>query len=190
MTPPDTAYLPPPLPEPVVVAPEPAPPAAAQTVDVTQCGVSRPLTATNDGSAVLGEYPWHALILQANGSLTCSGALVTDKMVLTSFHCVRGVNPTSLRVRLGELRIGSAEEALPHYELGVAAVNGHPSFQEGSLFNDVAVLLLDQPVTFSQHIGSICLPQFPQYGEQLSQCVVSGWGQETLAGNLMSLICR
>ena len=93
------------------------------------------------------------------------------------------LNPADLRVRLGELRIGSNEESLAYHEVAVVAINGHPSFQEGSLFNDAAVLLLQDSVPFNQHIGPICLPQSQ---ETMTQCVVSGWGQDTLQGRAFS----
>lgn len=183
-------YLPPPPPtQPVVALPEqetyyvapPPPAAAAQTVDYGQCGLSRPATQVGHvaGQAVLGQFPWHALIMQSNGSMTCSGALITDKMVVTSFHCVRGSNPSDLRVRVGEVTIGSNQEVLPAHEVAVVAINGHPSFQEGSLFNDAAVLLLQEAVPLSQHIGPICLPDSQL---AMTQCAVSGWGQQTLNG--------
>jgi len=184
---PETSYIPPPPTSAPVVIPEPEsayippppPAAAAQTIDYGQCGISRPVAHGSRDEVVLGQVPWHALILLRNGSMVCSGALVTDKRVITSFHCVHGLNPSDLRVRLGELRIGSNEEPLAYHEANVVAINGHPSFQEGSLFNDAAVLLLQDAVPFNQHIGPIC---FPQSQETLAQCSVSGWGQEALNG--------
>ena len=95
------------------------------------------------------------------------------------------LHPSELRVRLGELRIGSNEESLPHHEAAVVAINSHPSFQEGSLFNDAAVLLLQDAVPFNQHIGPICLPESQ---EPMAQCVVSGWGQQTLNGKPSPLL--
>lgn len=136
--------------------------------DVQRCAHQQ-----QDGAHIL---PLRARVLTTS-SVNVNGSVTTYFFSL--YFC--RVNPTSLKVRLGELQIGSGVEALPHYDVGVTAVNGHPSFQEGSLFNDVAVLLLEQPITFSQHIGSICLPQ---YAEQLTQCIVTGWGQETLTGTL------
>ena len=104
---PETLYLPPPPPtQPVIIAtpaplpppvqpqstyiPPPPPAVAAQTIDYGQCGVSRPVFQGNGDEAVLGQFPWHALILHSNGSMVCSGALVTDKRVVTSSHCVHG----------------------------------------------------------------------------------------------------
>lgn len=76
--------------EPTPNRPAPAPVAAAQVIG-DECGVSRPTAqALANGEAALGEYPWHALIAQQNGSMSCSGALIGPKFVATAFHCVRG----------------------------------------------------------------------------------------------------
>lgn len=91
-------------------------------------------------------------------------------------------------VRLGEQRVGSNEEILPHYEIPVMAVVGHPEFAEGSLFNDMAVLMLAQAAPSGlAHISPICLPT---QSEQLigQQCVATGWGHDTISGNSLHAI--
>lgn len=91
--------------------------------------------------------------------------------------------PGSLRVRLGEQRVGATSELLPHYEIPVAAVIGHPQFADGSLFNDVAVLMLAAAAPSGQaHIAPICLPASTE--PLLTQCAVTGWGHDTLSGQL------
>lgn len=84
-------------------------------------------------------------------------------------------------MRLGEQRAGANDEPLPHYEIPVMAIIGHPEFEDGALFHDVAVLALAAPAPSGQaHIAPICLPS--QNEPQGSQCVVSGWGHDTLSG--------
>lgn len=177
---PVTSYVPPAV-QPTPNRPAPPPVPAAQVAG-EQCGVSRPMAqAVATGEAALGEFPWHAMIAQRNGSMSCSGALIGPKFVATAFHCVRGVPPSSLRVRLGEQRVGASNEPLPHYEIPVAAVIGHPQFVDGSLFNDVAVLMLAAAAPDGQdHIAPICLPASSE--PLLTQCVVTGWGHDTLSG--------
>lgn len=106
---PSLSYLPPPIepvviPPPVEVLPPPAtqpvveqsfipppPPTSANQVLENQCGISRPVSQLfTNGEAVLGEFPWHVMVTNINGSMTCSGALIGSKFVATSFHCVQG----------------------------------------------------------------------------------------------------
>ena len=87
---------------------------------------------------------------------------------------------------MGEQRVGATDEPLPHYEIPVTAVVGHPDFEEGSLFHDTAVLMLAAPAPSGQaHIAPICLPT--QSEPQVSQCVASGWGHDTLSGMFSNL---
>ncbi len=184
------------VPQPVVVpnealpvilessAPVEPPQVASQTAAASfdECGVSRPLTATNSALAVLGELPWQALIVKEGGVMSCSGALISDRFVLTVAHCVRDVVPTSLVVRLGQMQLSASSQALAPQEIAVAAVMSHPDFKEGSLFNDVALLMLQRPVAFDQHIGPVCLPSPQSTPAGPSQCLASGWGQDGLQG--------
>ncbi|XP_059350546.1 uncharacterized protein KIAA1522-like isoform X2 [Daphnia carinata] len=186
VAPPPVVVLPPPTTQPVVeqsfIPPPPPPPAPASQVLENQCGISRPVSQLlGNGEAALGEFPWHVMIANVNGSMTCSGALIGSKFVATSFHCVQGTIPSNLIVRLGEQHVGTTNEPLPHYEIPVTAVVGHPDFAEGSLFHDTAVLMLAAAAPSGQaHIAPICLPT--QSEPQVSQCVVSGWGHDTLSG--------
>ena len=108
-------------------------------------------------------------------------------MRCVNFDWEHRISPSNLRVRLGEQRVGATNEPLPHYEIPVAAVIGHPDFAEGSLFHDTAVLMLAAAAPTGQdHISPICLPQ--QSEPQVSECVVSGWGHDTLSGKTDDLI--
>lgn len=125
---------------------------------------SRPSTASKGKAS----YSYFLLI----------GGYITERMTSSN-----RVNPTTLRVRLGEQRVGITDEPLPHYEIPVSAVVGHPDFAEGSLFNDVALLMLSTPAPSGlDHIAPICLPS--QQEQPSSQCIVTGWGHDTLSGTL------
>jgi hypothetical protein len=105
------------------------------------------------------------------------------QIVLSSPTFYRTI-PSNLIVRLGEHHAGVTNEPLPHYEIPVSAVVGHPDFAEGSLFHDTAVLMLATAAPSGQaHIAPICLPTESE--PQVSQCVVSGWGHDTLSGKFV-----
>ena len=88
--PPPVEYLPPDLP-PVDLLPPPPPAVAAQVAEQPQCGASRAIPQQlANGEAGLGEFPWHAMVAQKNGTMSCSGALIGAKYIATAFHCVRG----------------------------------------------------------------------------------------------------
>ncbi|CAL4146994.1 unnamed protein product, partial [Meganyctiphanes norvegica] len=135
------------------------------------------------GDAEFAEYPWQAAILKTAGQETiyvCGAALIDEKHLLTAAHCVDGLNPYNLRVRLGEWDVTQSTEFFSHVELQVANVIEHQDFYKGNLKNDIAILRLASHVDFNSnpHISPVCLPdQYSNFHHQ--QCVVTGWGKDS-----------
>ena len=47
-----------------------------------------------------------------------------------------------------------------------------------SLFDDIAILILERDFTLQEHIDVICLPKSPNFEQfDQSKCVATGWGQ-------------
>lgn len=70
-------------------------------------------------------------------------------------------------------------EFYPYEERDVFAVHIHPEFYAGTLYNDIAVLRLTQPIdpVRSPHIAPACLPD-PHYDYTGSRCWTTGWGKD------------
>jgi len=65
----------------------------------------------------------------------------------------------------------------------VVAIARHPNFDPGSLFNDMAVLILGKQLKFDDHINKICLPPRGQDVTQFQRtCTATGWGKKALQG--------
>ncbi|XP_044904148.1 serine protease 53 isoform X1 [Felis catus] len=93
-------------------------------------------------------WPWDAR-LKHQGKLACGGALVSEEVVLTAAHCFIGrQTPEEWSIGLGT---GPEERGLKQLILHGAYT--HP---EGGY--DVALLLLDQPVTLGPSLRPLCLP--------------------------------
>lgn len=134
-----------------------------------------------EGDTEFGEYPWQAAILKREGAdnvYVCGAVLIDVRHLLTAAHCVNGLNPTDLKVRLGEWDVGSETEFYSHIESPVSGVYTHPDFSSGNLNNDIAILRLFSPVDLitNPHISPICLPdRFAVFNRQ--RCHVTGWGK-------------
>jgi len=77
-------------------------------------------------------------------------------------------------VRLGDYDIKTNSE-IRHIERRVKRVVRHRGFNSRTLYNDVAILTLSEPVEFTEQIRPICLPS----GSQLyagKTATVIGWG--------------
>ena len=112
----------------------------------------------------------------------CGAVLVSGRHLLTAAHCINNYRPQDLRVRLGEWDVHSDSEYLGDLELDITSITAHHNFQEGLLYNDIALLTVDRGVDFNQfpHISPACLPHPGSGGQRVGdRCWVSGWGKDS-----------
>uniref|UniRef100_T1ISX7 Peptidase S1 domain-containing protein n=1 Tax=Strigamia maritima TaxID=126957 RepID=T1ISX7_STRMM len=142
--------------------------------------------------AQFGEYPWQAAILRKEGSINvfvCGGSLIGDRVVITAAHCIKNSQPQTLKIRLGEYDTQSTQEVFPHTDVDVTEIIIHKQFNPHNAYNDIAILILANDVTFAEHIDTICLPDI---GEEFTgkKCQVTGWGKNAfdLTGEYQRLL--
>ncbi|OQR75377.1 serine proteinase stubble-like [Tropilaelaps mercedesae] len=130
-------------------------------------------------SAKFGHQPWQAAIVKRSflsQKISCGGALINDKWVLTAAHCVDRTPASNLRVRLGEHNIRDTTERYPHEEYTVRRKIVNEGFDRRNFVNDIALLELAQPVIYREHIIPICLPEKgTNFTGELA--TVAGWGR-------------
>ncbi|XP_029046484.2 proclotting enzyme-like isoform X2 [Osmia bicornis bicornis] len=150
------------------------------SIDASQCGAKN---GNQDQERIVGgqnadpgEWPWIAALFNA-GRQFCGGSLIDDKHILTAAHCVANMNSwdvARLTVRLGDYNIKTNTE-IRHVERRVKRVVRHRGFNGRTLYNDVALLTLNEPVPFTDQIRPICLPSGSQlYSGKVA--TVIGWG--------------
>ena len=101
--------------------------------------------------AVDGDYPWMVAIAEKSSQTLfdrqfCGGSLIAADWVLTAAHCMEGEVPSGLEVvaRFTDLGDSSGAEIR-----GVRGIFVHPGYADlsGDLVNDIALILLDSPIT-------------------------------------------
>ena len=133
-------------------------------------------------TAKSGQFPWLAALIYKNarGSSVplCGGALVSTHHLLTAAHCSGSQAGFSLAsVILGQNDL-AARVSLPGLEVDIASVVSHPDFsQDPVAINDLAVIRLVRPVSFTDHIRPICLHQPEEAGPGAGDLTVAGWGR-------------
>ena len=155
-----------------------------------------------------GAWPWMVRLLYANedkGKETyCGGVLVSNRHVITASHCVEREQRLE-KVVLGESNITTefdcydielgcesndercfrAGECAPRsVEVVVKGVVKHPEYDRQSKvsYYDIALIVLDDLVEFSDLIRPVCLPEL-QSSDLRQTLVMTGWGN-TVAGLL------
>jgi hypothetical protein len=125
------------------------------------------------GVASLAEYPWQAQI-SYKGKHHCGGTLLSRTWVLTAAHCVAG--PDQLRqdftITLGEHSLSWPD--LTEQVRQAAEIIPHPNYRELAVDNDVALIRLSSPVTFTLWVAPIDIAR-GDYPDGTT-AMVSGWG--------------
>jgi len=82
----------------------------------------------------------------------------------------------SLVVRAGEWDRGTTKEIIPHQDRQISEVIEHEHYHSGGLLNDIALLILREPMVLADNVDTICLPT-QDYNFDYAQCLASGWGK-------------
>ncbi|XP_076285340.1 transmembrane serine protease filzig isoform X2 [Lasioglossum baleicum] len=160
----------------------------------SQCGI-RPLARegkiVGGKSAYFGKWPWQVLIREATwlGLFTknkCGGVLITEKYVVTAAHCQPGFLATLVAV-FGEYDLSGELEDKRSATRNVRRVIVNRGYDPTTFENDLALLELDSPIVFDEHIVPICMPDD---GIDFTgrMATVTGWGRLKYNGGVPSTL--
>ncbi|XP_017870416.1 PREDICTED: serine protease SP24D [Drosophila arizonae] len=130
-------------------------------------------------AAAVGSYPY-SVSLQRQGLHLCGGALISNKVCLTAAHCVTTGGVQSYPPRTFVVRVGSIQRLAGGQLAQVDRIVVHREYANG--VNDLALLVLQQPLTLTANIQPIALAsQAPPAGAEIT---FTGWGATTHEGSL------
>ncbi|KAK2581517.1 hypothetical protein KPH14_005176 [Odynerus spinipes] len=150
------------------------------------CGRGESVTRTarivGGQNAVPREFPWLVSITRKGGHF-CGGTILNSRFVLTAAHCLCSGTSTiptrQLRVTLGEYNLKGPETPAAREESVINAVV-HPGHRCGRYVDDIALLELARPITWSESVKPACLPAAsgkPGYRAfEGENAVAAGWG--------------
>ncbi|XP_053793679.1 serine protease 55-like isoform X2 [Vidua chalybeata] len=125
-----------------------------------------------------GEFPW-LVSIQSQGKHICGGTIISALWILTAAHCFADELPPDLTVAVGGLDL-----SLPLEEHNPDSLILHEEFNRTSLQNDIALILLSNPVEFSTEKIPICLPFVCDMGTW-QHCWAAGWDNTSAASPVL-----
>jgi secreted trypsin-like serine protease len=128
----------------------------------------------NGQEATPHSYPWQVALFIDN-SYFCGGSLISDEWVLTAAHCTTG--SSSIEVVLGAHDLTVNEPTQVTIVSTGSDIITHADYGSVFLKNDVGLVHLSTPVTFTSAIQPVCLPgrSTPDLGAGV-MLTASGWG--------------
>uniref|UniRef100_A0A4W3K8V7 Peptidase S1 domain-containing protein n=1 Tax=Callorhinchus milii TaxID=7868 RepID=A0A4W3K8V7_CALMI len=128
-------------------------------------------------NSIQGEWPWQ-VSLQIRSHL-CGASIISDRWLLSAAHCFQdnNANPSLWTAFFGSVIVGEGTSRT------IERIITHPNFSIPGLFNnDIAVLELSSPLTFTDFIRPICLPSSSHVFRDGQTCTVTGWGTLSYQG--------
>ncbi|XP_075413316.1 serine protease 55 [Tenrec ecaudatus] len=136
----------------------------------------------NGVEAGFGEFPW-LVSIQSEHEHFCGGTILNPWWILTAAHCFQfdQLSPEDLSIVAGTNDLISSSKDIKK----VTKIILHKDFQKDKMDNDIALLMVNSPISFNDQEIPICLPKHPS-PSTWHECWVAGWGQ-TVTDNKNSL---
>ncbi|XP_024866389.1 transmembrane protease serine 2 [Kryptolebias marmoratus] len=121
--------------------------------------------------AVNGAWPWQ-VSLQISKQHMCGGSIISQNWILSAAHCFQKYsNPVIWRVYYGDVRLSQ----MTHYK-DIQRIIIHENFHSETNDNDIALLKLKTPLSFTSRVLPVCLPNASVNISAGSQAWITGWG--------------
>ncbi|KAM4015887.1 suppressor of tumorigenicity 14 protein [Anomaloglossus baeobatrachus] len=139
-------------------------------------------------NADIGEWPWQVSLHTPKEGHTCGASLVSSTILVSAAHCfqdasgVRFSDPSIWTAYLGLHDQASRTKSDSVVQRKIKKLLAHRGFNDYTYDNDIAYLELDSPVTYTDFIQPICIPDTSHVFPVSKSIWVTGWGAQTEGG--------
>ncbi|KAM6951349.1 serine protease 33 [Aplochiton taeniatus] len=122
-----------------------------------------------------GAWPWQVDIQTQDGNHICGGSIISLDWVLSAAHCFP--NPydvSSYILYVGRNKLNGFNPYEKIHRINRVMVP--PDYSDPHHGRDMALIKLSTPVTWTEHVQPICLPDSGTLFPEDMLCFVTGWG--------------
>uniref|UniRef100_A0A8C1WI50 Suppression of tumorigenicity 14a n=1 Tax=Cyprinus carpio TaxID=7962 RepID=A0A8C1WI50_CYPCA len=129
--------------------------------------------------ADVSEFPWQVSLHVKNTPHVCGASIISEQWLVTAAHCVQDdakikySQPGTWEAYLG---LHTQKEKPKSTKRLIKQIIPHKNYNSYTYDNDIALMELDSPVTFSETIRPICLPAATDVYPAGETVTISGWG--------------
>ncbi|KAI8521868.1 hypothetical protein Bbelb_016220 [Branchiostoma belcheri] len=130
-----------------------------------------------------GSWPWQVSLRPVDDETWhfCGGSIINEDWVVTAAHCVDGdYKPL---VVVGEHSRTDPADDPERAVVATAKTINHPGFVWWTMVNDIALLKLASPLTFSDRVSPVCLSDTSMVTSPTTFCTITGWGTMAEGGD-------
>ncbi|XP_033466994.1 chymotrypsin-like protease CTRL-1 [Epinephelus lanceolatus] len=149
---------------------------AGQGSEAQDCGMAPLNTRIVGGeNATAGAWPWMvSLHINFAAFHICGGTLISDQWVLTAAQCIILNFPSVWTLYFG--RETQSGPNVNEVNRTVSQIIIHPDYNNEPFNNDIALMKLSSPVTFTDYIRPVCLASNSSEFHNSTPCWATGWG--------------
>ncbi|KAJ7990144.1 hypothetical protein DPEC_G00297280 [Dallia pectoralis] len=139
-----------------------------------------------------GEFPWQVSLHIKNFGHVCGGSIISQRWLVTAAHCVQDDAKTKYsQPGVWEVYLGlhvQKQIGVHVQKRNLVQVIPHMYYNSFTYDNDIALMQLDSPVTFSDYIRPICLPAPTHIFPMGNSVWITGWGATREGGSGASVL--
>ncbi|XP_055384260.1 uncharacterized protein LOC129613938 isoform X2 [Condylostylus longicornis] len=145
------------------------------------------------GEVRRGQHPWQATIrikgINGISNHLCGAVLISRRHLLTAAHCISDYEKGAFFIRLADHR--TYEDDPEERDVFIHDWYIHEKYRSGNhMNNDIALIVIKNPVESTDYIQPICLPNGKIEYENGKMCTISGWGSERTGTSAPSKVLR